>query len=631
MFPALLANLPALTLGLAGGTAHTTAANGAAASPDQPAIVVLLVMLLCAALMAILGKRFRLPTIASYLIAGALLAVTGLINAHTPNVESISELALVMLMFTVGLHLDPSELSRGMVSVLLVGVLATIASVGAILPLTVGISATAPLPTGLALAMGFSMSSTAVVVRIMQQRRDTQRTHGRIILGSLIVQDLIALVFLAMMPALALWAGAKSIETAGNGSGFLLPLGWHWSLRAVVAITGITLMILLARKLLPWLLHHAARGKNSEIPLVTAAAAGLTCAGLAFGLGFSAELGAFLAGFILAGTDFRHHLAGQLVPMRDLFMAVFFTSVGLQINPATLGANWPILLIGVVGVLSLKAVAIGAVVWLSGATTVVSVVTGLALCQAGEFSIVLIHEAVRLGLLNQTQSGVSISIVGITLLLAPALYHLGFRLGPWANTIPPAGWKRFRLLNDIAPDKSVHAGKPHPPVHAENAQSNEPALASYVIIAGFGVVGRSLADRLDVSDVPYCIVDMNQATINTQRRLGRHAIYGDVSNAEVLESAGIERADAVMLTIPDDEATLRACQVVREHRPDVYIAARTSFLSKAMQAMQLGADMVVVEEVATAEAMAKQVMEGLRHRAKSRPHPTTPPVTHPSS
>jgi CPA2 family monovalent cation:H+ antiporter-2 len=130
-----------------------------------------------------------------------------------------------------------------------------------------------------------------------------------------------------------------------------------------------------------------------------------------------------------------------------------------------------------------------------------------------------------------------------------------------------------------------------------------------VILAGFGVVGRAIADRLELAGVKFVLVDLNQHTIAMQRKLGRDAIYGDISNPQVLESAHIEQAGAVVLTIPDDEATLRACRVIRTQAPHVFIAARTSFLSKAMAASQLGADLVTVEEVATAETMARQVME----------------------
>ncbi|MGH7133087.1 MAG: cation:proton antiporter [Phycisphaerales bacterium] len=578
----------------------------------------LVVVLAAAALGAMVARRLNLPVIASYLITGAIIGPTALkFVGNAASIEAISAIATILLMFTIGLHMDVDGLSSGMIRVVMVGFFATTAAALALWPIT-AISSGAP--GGLAVAMALAMSSTAVVVRLMAERRETHKTHGRLIFGTLIVQDLLALAALAILPLLAAWAGAtpKSGSEAAHAS--LLPEHWPHVVKAAVAITGIATLIGVSRLLLPSLLKEAGRGSSSEVALVLSAAVALGSAIVAAGLGFSPELGAFLAGFVLATTPFKHQLAGQLAPMRDLFMAVFFTSVGLQLKLTVVRDDWLFILLSLVALLSIKAVANALIAWIFGATAVIAALFGLALCQAGEFSIVILALANALGLTDDATRDRLIAVVVLGFIVTPSLYSLGHRIAPFMARFPVAGWSSAGALRRAVPVTLAPAGDPAASPNPEPA----PKLANYVIIAGFGIVGRSLADRLEVAGIPFCIVDLNQQTIATQRRLGRSAYYGDISNPEVLESAGIDAADAVFLTIPDDEATLRACRVVRTLAPHIFIAARTSFLSKAMVATELGADQVIVEEVATAETMARQVIERLeRRRAAGVPRAST--------
>lgn len=594
--------------------------SGSAGS--HSAVIDLVILLTAAALVAMVLRRASLATIPSFLITGALIGpnALGLIQSND-NIASIGQVAVVMLMFTIGLHMDTAEFSGGMVKVFAVGIASTGAVIVALLPLTAGSGG--GLPTGLAIAIALAMSSTAVVMRLVAERRETHKTHGRIIFGTLVVQDLIAIGGLALMPVLATWAGVHrpGDEPVDAEAGTLLPAGWPAYGKAAVAIAGIAVMILLSRLILPRLLKEATRGGGVEVLLVLSAAVALGSAAVASGLGFSAELGAFLAGFILATTPFRYQLSGQITPMRDLFMAVFFTAVGLKLDLHTVAESWQLVTVGLVATLVLKAVAITGVVWVLGATAPVAVICGLAMCQAGEFTIVLLSEASSQGLLKPGVLTGLTSVVVLSLILTPSLYGLGHRLRHYASRIPVSGWSKAMGLRNLPPMPGAD-GEPrhgHDGHHDHAAPSSvspgAPMLARYVIVAGFGVVGRALADRLEVAGVPFCIVDLNQNTIATQRRLGRQAVYGDITNTEVLTSAGIDRADAVLITIPDDEATLRACRVVRETNPTAFIAVRTGFLSKAMVAAQEGADHVTIEEVATAEAMARQVMDRLAARA----------------
>lgn len=624
--------------------------NGPAGGSGASVALDLFKLLAAAGAVAIGLRRVRIPVIPAYLITGAILGPSafGLI-ADEQSVSAISSLAMVLLMFTIGMHLDPDALRGGMAQSLVVGVASTMVVAVAVTPLGMlrGLSAA----EGLAVGMAVSMSSTAVVLQILQQRREMHRVHGRICVAVSITQDLLSLVFMAVMPVLAA-AGAAALTSGGGADaaahggvvGFL-PSVWPAWARAAAGILGIALLIVAGRFVLPPVLREATHGRSSDVMLVVAAAAALGSAIIAAGLGFSPELGAFLAGFLLAGTAFRHQLSGQLSPMRDLFMAVFFTAVGLKLDLAVVVRDWYVVLIGLVAIVAIKSTIIAACAWAAGATAPVAALSGLLLSQAGEFTIVVLTAGASVGLISDATMATVIAIVVLSLIATSGLDALGRYLQPRLMSVPLAGLFDGKSLREGG--AAAHARTaPEPPAVSSTATPSGPGelasdphsgstpvsdhqpgaspvhaprgvpLARFAIIAGYGVVGRALADRLEVAGIPFCIVDLNRSTVETQRRLRRTSVYGDISNPEVLQSAGVDRADAVFLTIPDDEATLRACQTIRAMRPEIFIAARTSFLSKAFAAQALGADYVVIEEVATAEMMARQVIRELeaRHR-----------------
>jgi CPA2 family monovalent cation:H+ antiporter-2 len=584
----------------------------------------LLVILAAAAGMVMLLRPLRVAAIPAYLLTGVLIGpyTTGLVGSEG-STEAIGGLATILLMFIIGLHLDASGVSGGgksggMVRVALLAVISTFASVLAMWPLF-GLG---PMgwPAGLAVSIAMVMTSTAVMLKILQERRELHRVHGRLIFGALIVQDLIALGGLAVLPLLATWAG---VSARGGEGAPLLPADWPGWAKFALAVGGIGALIGVCRLVLPRLLHEAARHTSQEVPLVLSAAVALGSAILAAGLGLSPELGAFLAGFVLASTPFRHQLSGQLIPLRDLFMAIFFTAVGLKLNPFVVQDGWVLIVMAFIAISLVKVTVMSLTGWLLGATAPVALLFGVSMFSAGEFAIVILSATERAGLIDGATLSRLIVACVLSLVLTPTLFSLAHRLGPRLARLPVAGWSKAGPLRDDvaparAPEPAREAGETaEPATPSEPAPSLEPVRARHVVIAGYGIVGRAVADRLEMQRVPVVIVDLNQQTITTQRKLGRRAVYGDIANPQVLESVGIEHAEAVVLTIPDDEATLRACQTIRTLSPHVFIAARTSFLSKAMTAHQLGADHVTVEEVATAETMARQVVDQLARRGKS--------------
>lgn len=569
----------------------------------------LLVIFGTAAIVATVFRRLRLEAIPGYLVAGMLVGphAFGVIDS-AGNVEQIASLAIVLLMFGIGLELDVSSIRKGMAPILLVGAISTL---GFILFSWAGLMlAGMKMQAALVVAMALSMSSTAVLVRMLQQRREIRRIHGRIGLGVSIVQDLSSIIMLAALPAIAAWAGLAVGVTAPGGHGMAKLGGLAFS--ALKGVGGIAGMLAFGRYCLPWILKQVAKsadGPTNELILIASAAIALGSAILTAALGFSPEMGAFLGGFLLTFTPFRYQLGGEMAPLRDLLMAVFFTAVGLTVNPAIMVENWWIVILGTVGVIGFKWICISLSAWTLGTTAGVSVLTGGYLATAGEFSLVLLGAAGEIKIIDGAITAVVIPIVVLSLIIVPTLINTAHDLAMRATSIHIAPWMKTPKLAEE---------EEHPAAGQDPAAKPAPLHVGHIIIAGFGPVGRALSEKFRRSNTPFTVIELNSETVEKQTKLGRSFVYGDITNPEVLENAGVRHAEAVILTVPDEEATLRACRVIRAMAPEVFIATRTNFLSHAIQAQELGADHVVVEEIATAEAMQREVISKIEARRKKK-------------
>lgn len=575
----------------------------------------LLAILATAAAVAALFRRLHLGMIPGYVVAGAIVGPHAFGLVQSPeNVENISRLAVILLMFTIGLMLEARSLRSGMISSLAVGVISTVATVLLMWP--VGLLFGSGSSASLAISMAIAMSSTAVLMRVMQERRELRSAHGRLCLAIAIAQDLLAVVMLAAIPLIAR-VGGVTIGPIGQeqsiDAGVPAAIEWTGAIgRSLGAIIGI---VVVGYAILPRVLNWLGRSKDGsggfgELLLLLAAATGLGAALATGAVGFSPEMGAFLAGFMLSLTPFRHQIVGQLQPMRDLLLAVFFTGVGLTLDPTVMVGHWAKVALGVIVVLGLKSLVIGGTAWVLGAPARTSVLSGVYLSMGGEFSLVVLASALAAGLITPEANAAVVSVIVITLVVGPLLVPWAHRLAERGASWPLAPWIRNSALREAAPEPE--------------AASAALAGCGNVVIAGFGPVGRHVAEQLERKGVPITVIELNPSTVRRQTTLGRTIVYGDVANPEVLESAGVRHAEAVIITVPDEEAVLKACRVVRELAPAVFIAARTSFLSQALRAREFGADYVTVEEIATGDLMARDVLDKIVSRRASRAE-THPP------
>ncbi|MFQ5591190.1 MAG: NAD-binding protein, partial [Phycisphaerae bacterium] len=278
-------------------------------------------------------------------------------------------------------------------------------------------------------------------------------------------------------------------------------------------------------------------------------------------------------------------------PLRDIFIAVFFTTLGMKLDPSILAEWWWVIITGGVLMMVLKSALISGVCWSLGTTASIAIAVGFSLAQAGEFSLIVLDTAHGKGIIDDATTATAIAIVVISLILTPALVELGGRLARVASKIGAAPWVKASPLRD--------------PSHTRIRPSDQ---AKHVIIAGYGPIGRLIAEELERAGIGYTVVELNPATVQEQSRPGRPVIFGDVGNLEVLESAGIRNAHALVLTIPDEEAVLRTCAVARRRAPGVFIAARTRVVSRRVGLMEVGADSVTVDETSAAAEMLRVVM-----------------------
>ena len=547
-------------------------------------LTIWLVVLATASIVTLALQRLKLSVIPGYIIAGALISpLVDRMVGGTQTVEHIADLAIILLMFGIGLHIDIADARRGMVSLIGIGVLSTIGS--CVLGYPVALALGLPPPAAIVAVMVLSMSSTAAVMRMLQQRRELKQLHGRLCFGVLLVQDLLVVVMLAAIPIISLWSGAGEVD--GEIPFTLTQL----IAKTFLTVGGVGLLIVGGMAVLPRMMAVVAKGARADVLLVFAAAVAIGAAAVTSSLGLSPELGAFLAGFLLAATPFRHQVSGQLAPMRDLFMAIFFTAVGLDVSAHIVAQYWWVVGLVVVCLVVIKTLAIGVAAWSFGASGPISIRSAMALAQGGEFGLIVLAAAGGAGpLLDEQTEAILVGAIAVSLVFTPMLMTAGERWAVALRKAPTAPWVGRFAMRDS-------------PV----ASPDRPDALGHVIIAGFGPVGRATADQFKRLGVAFVVVELNPRTVERQTKLGRAIVYGDVTNAAVLESAGIEHAAAIVLTMPDDQAVLRACTVIRQLAPDIFIAARMTFMSKAITAKQIGADYVIAEEIATAEAMAKHV------------------------
>jgi CPA2 family monovalent cation:H+ antiporter-2 len=517
--------------------------------------------------------RIKIPAIVGFLITGILAGPHGLgLIQAIHEVEIMSEIGVVLLLFTIGIEFSIKDFLQIKKSVLLGG------SVQVFLTIFVFFIIAFKVGQGLSQAvfMGFlmSLSSTAIVLKLLQERAEIESPHGRTSLGILIFQDMAVVPMILLTPLLA---GA-----AGNITESLFIL--------MIKVAGIIALVFISAKwLVPYILYQVTRTRNRELFLLSIVIICLAVAWLTYSLGLSLALGAFLAGLIISESEYSHQALGNILPFRDIFISFFFVAIGMLLNLDFLFQKIGTIALITLGVIILKTLIAGFTTSLLGYPLRTMILVGCALSQVGEFSFVLSKAGLEFGLLvpgKTYQLFLAVSV--LTMIATPFIIQLSPRIVDAALLLPLPG----KLKSGV-----------HPAMKSRKIVRND-----HLIVIGFGLNGRNVTRSAKTAGVPYVIIEMNPETVRIEKVKGEPIFYGDATHEAVFDHAGIQSARIVVITIADAAATRKITTLARRMNPKVHIIARTRFLQEMEPLYELGADEVIPEEFETSVEIFTRVM-----------------------
>lgn len=521
----------------------------------HPILADIVIIFTLGAAVLLLFHRLKIPPIIGFLVTG-VLAGPGVLGAITAiaEVEVLAEIGVILLMFTIGLEFSVRDFLRMKKAVLGGGAM----QVGFSVLLTLLVMLALGVETNIGIFAGFlvALSSTAIVLRQLQARAEIESPHGRVSLGILIFQDIIIVPMMLLTPILA-------GSTEGSIAGALLLL-------LAKSVGAIAAVLLVARFLIPRVLQRVVGTRNQELFLLFTVMLCFLVAWLMASIGLSLALGAFLAGMILADSDYAHHALGNILPLRNLFTSFFFVSVGMLLSPAALLVQpWTVLLLTVAVIAGKTLLAAGAVRLLRYPSRT-AVLAGFGLGQIGEFSFILSRVGVNSGLLTADMYQLFLSVSILSMALTPVMMMLAPRVAVWLGA------------------------KRQEPEHREEEARDG------LLIIGYGLNGRNLFQAAQAAGIRVSVIEMNPDTVRIERKKGVPIGFGDATQDAVLLHAGVDSARVVVIAISDPAATGRITERVRELNPDAHIIARTRFTSEIPHLQRLGADEVIPEEFETA-------------------------------
>lgn len=520
---------------------------------------------LAAAVIAVpLFRRYQMGAILGYLAAGVVIGPSGLgIIGGVSSIMHVAELGIVMLLFVIGLELQPSRLWVLRKSVFGLG--AAQVTLTAALIAAVSVAFGLPLATAVVIGFALAMSSTAFVLQTLAERGELTTRKGRSSFAILLFQDIAVIPLLALIPLL--------------GAGDETPIGAEAWLAAGKAIAVIAAIVFGGRYLLRPVFRLIA---GSGIKEIFTAAALLVVIGTALGVasvGLSMSLGAFLAGMLLADSEYRHELEANIEPFKGLLLGLFFISVGMSVDLGLILREPGTITAMVLGLMLIKAAVLFVVTRFAGQDSRSALSVAATLSQGGEFAFVIFAIAVAGGIMETAL--VSSLVIAVIISMA---------LTPLAMTLDDALRKRT-------------SGK------AEENFDEIEEPENRIIIAGFGRVGQMVARILTARDIGFTALDISSEQIEVVRRFGNNkAYYGDASRLDMLGAAGAHEAQLFVLAIDDIEASVRTAETVRKHFPKLKILARVRNRFHAYRMMDLGVDFIIRETLGSALELAEHVL-----------------------
>jgi CPA2 family monovalent cation:H+ antiporter-2 len=537
----------------------------------------LALVLILAVFVSLILVKLRQSLLVGYFLCGILIANSGVlvlvgVPPDDPMIGNLGELGVILLMFTLGLEFSLGEL-RHLWRVALIGggvQVALTASIATACARFAGIA----WPEAIVLSVAVALSSTAVAMKSFQEIGQPNNPGARVALGVALFQDILVILFILLLPAIY---GRSEGSTVGQIA---------WALTKGTLFLGSA--VLLGRYGNTLLLHAVARTRSRELFTLTIIG---TCAAVALAgeaLDLSLALGAFAAGLVLSESIYSHRILSDILPFKDLFLTIFFVSVGLMIDVGTLINEWVFVLIGTFVILAVKGSIVFGVTRLLKLPLRPALLATASLASTGEFSLVLLKKAGGFQPFNPAVEQLLLACTAVTMGLVPSLMRGAGPFGRWLES------------------KGVRSGPKRAPAALAPTEAVR-KISDHAIICGYGPVGKSLNEALLKCDVPTLVLELNAETVRELKDKGQPVLFADAAHPEALDLAGIERARFVAFTFPAVAVTLAALPVLRVKNPGILVFARAKFQAEVEQ-LRAHDVHVIQDERESAIAMIENAM-----------------------
>lgn len=541
-----------------------------------PLLQDLLIILGFSVVIVFLLQRIRLPSILGFLITGIIIGPYGLSLVNVvEQVEVISEIGVILLLFVIGMELSLKQLLSIKRTVFIGGALQVGLTVlaSALVYYLVGASVNEAVFIGFL----FSLSSTAVVLKLLQDRNEIFSPHGRNALGILIFQDIIVVPMMLVTPIIA-----------GQSSNITMSV----VLLLVKTIIVIGITIIGARYIVPKLMYAIARTRSKELFLISTMTICFAVAFLTSKAGLSLALGAFLAGLIISESEYSHQATSIILPFRELFASFFFISIGMLLDLNFFFSNIAIIMGILLVVFFLKSIITSLAVAVLKYPPRTVLLTGLSLFQIGEFAFILSRAGIEFNILTEETNQYFLAVSILSMVLTPFVIMYSEHIANLLVKLKPGYKLSKNTLNDN-----------------KTQDNNKFNLANHLVIIGYGINGSNLARAAIYSDIPYLVIELNAETVKSERQKGIPVLFGDATNIHILEAANVVQARAVVIAISDPVATKIITSNVRMISQSVYLLVRTRYIKETDELISLGADEVIPEEFETSIEIFSRILQ----------------------
>jgi len=527
----------------------------------MPFLLDLIIILALSTLVNLSFTKLKLPVVIGYLLTGLLAGQYGFGLLNQPEeINHLAEIGVILLLFAIGIEFSVSKLLAIKRIIVIGGSIQVLATIGFVYYISKALG----FASNQSIFFGFmvALSSTAVVLKILQEQSKLTSAYGKITLGILIFQDLIAIPMMFAIPLL-------SNTDAMNINDIAILLG---------KLIALCLFLFVSHKyIIPKLLYFSAKTDNQEIFLFSIILIALSIAYVTYKLGLSLAFGAFLAGLIISETEYKHHAFSRISPFRDLFTSFFFVSIGMMLNVEFIAHNWYAIAIAVIGIQIIKMTTGYFSSQMLGYPMRTNLLVAFALCQIGEFSFLLITLGIKHSLITDYHLHFFLTIAAATMTISPMVIMS-------SNAIIP-------LVDKLPLPRFIKNGLMH------KRQAEFPHLDNHTIIIGMGLHGHHLAKTFTMNGIPFIIIDTNAETVRQEQKRGLPIIYGDACHANVLKHAKIEQAAVLVLALSNPLKSLQITKNARSLNPAATIIVKAENIEDIEEQYHAGASKVIPQEL----------------------------------